>query len=68
MKQEKTYTQEQLDVELLKNNQNHLFKILERLEQKVDSHFHWMLGAIFGLYGISVTGLIAALCKAYGVL
>lgn len=38
------YTQEQLEIELLKNNQGHMFKILERLELKVDSHFHCDFG------------------------
>lgn len=61
-----TYTQEQLEIELLKNNQSHFFKILERLENKVDSHFHWMVGLIFGLYTISLSGLIGALGHAYG--
>ncbi len=72
------YTQEQMDIALLKNNQsgfmqslgrieNSINTRLDRLDQKVDSHFHWTLGLIFGLYGIVVTGLIGALCKAYGI-
>ncbi len=61
----KTYTQEQLDIEILKNEQGHLFKILERLDQKVDSHFHWTLGLIFGIYAMGVTAIIAALGHAY---
>lgn len=67
------YTQEQLDLELMKNNQSNLSKTLERiehafqrLEQKVDSHFHWTLGLIFGMYAMGVTGLIGALGHAYG--
>ncbi len=64
----KTYTQDQLEIELLKQKNGTFEQALVRIEQKVDSHFHWMLGAIFGLYGISLTGVIAALCKAYGLL
>jgi len=66
MKEQLMYTQEQLDIELLKNNQGHIFKILERLEQKVDSHFHWTVGLMFGLYTMGLSGLIGALGHAYG--
>ena len=62
------YTQEQLDIELLKQKNSTFEQALSRIEQKVDSHFHWMLGCIIGLYGVSITGLIAALCKAFGLL
>jgi hypothetical protein len=68
MPQEIMYTQEQLDIELIKQKNSTFEQTLIRIEQKVDSHFHWMLGCILGLYGISVTGLIAAIGKAYGVL
>lgn len=59
------YTQEQLEIELLKNNQGHMFKILERLEHKVDSHFHWTLGLILSMYAMGLTGLIGALGHSY---
>jgi len=59
MLQEKIYTQEQMDLaliglELLKNNQAQLFKILERLE----SHQKWILG-IMGSGFIGLLGLMA---------
>ena len=59
MSQEKIYTQEQMDLaliglELLKNNQAQLFKILERLE----SHQKWMLG-IMGFGFVGLFGLMA---------
>lgn len=77
MSQSQMYTQEQLEIELLKNNQSALMKSLERIEtsinsrldkldQKVDSHFHWTLGLIFGMYAMGLTGLIGALGHAYG--
>lgn len=62
---EKLYTQHDLDIELLKNNQNHLFKILERLESKVDSHFHWTMGSISVLYVSLIGILVTALAKSF---
>lgn len=66
MAQAQMYTQEQMDIALLKNNQTGILKTLERLETKVDSHFHWTLGLIFGMYAMGLTGLIGALGHAYG--
>lgn len=67
------YTQEQMDLALIKNDQGTIAKTLEkidfrldRLEQKVDSHFHWTMGLIFGVYALGLTGLIGALGHAYG--
>jgi hypothetical protein len=71
------YTQDQLDIALLKNDQSGFMRSLERIEtsinsrldkldQKVDSHFHWTLGLIFGMYAMGLTGLIGALGHAYG--
>lgn len=62
---EKLYTQHDLEIELLKNNQNHLFKILERLESKVDSHFHWTMGSISVLYVSLIGILVTALAKSF---
>ena len=66
------YTQEQLDIELLKYRNSNIERTLERidsrldnLEQKVDSHFHWTLGLIFGMYAMGLTGLIGAVGHAY---
>ncbi len=61
---EKLYTQHELDIELLKNNQSHLFKILERLELKVDSHFHWTMGSMSVLYLSLIGTLVTALAKS----
>ena len=53
---EKVYTQHDLDIVLLKNNQSHLFKILDRIE----SNQKWMLGLMgsgfFGLLGLMAHG------------
>lgn len=70
------YTQDQLDMAILKNNQNGFMQSLERIEnsintrldrldQKVDSHFHWTLGLIFGIYALALPTLIGALGHAY---
>jgi hypothetical protein len=61
---EKVYTQVELEIELIKNNQNHIFKILERLEQKVDSHFHWTIGSLSVLYVSLLGTLVTALAKS----
>lgn len=68
-----TFTQEQMDIAVMQNSQSHVFKILERLdsrfdrlEQKVDSHFHWTLGLIFGMYAMGLTGLVGAIGHSYG--
>jgi uncharacterized membrane-anchored protein YhcB (DUF1043 family) len=67
------YSQEQMDIALMKKDQSIIQKTLERIEQrldkldqKVDSHFHWTLGLIFGMYAMGLTGLIGALGHAYG--
>lgn len=67
-------TQEQMYMALMKNEIclafiKTLYRIdsrLDRMEQKVNSHFHWTLGLIFGMYAIGLTGLIGALGHAYG--
>lgn len=60
------YTQAQLDIEILKNNENHIFKILERLEQKVDSHFHWTLGLTLGMYVVIISALSGVVGHSFG--
>lgn len=63
--QAQMYTREQLDIELLKQKNSTFEKMLERLDQKIDSHFHWMVGMMFGIYAMGITGLIGALGHAY---
>ena len=56
MQNQVTYTQDQLEIELLKNNQSHLFKILDRIE----AHQRWILGLMssgfIGLLGLMAHG------------
>ncbi len=54
---EKLYTQHDLDIELIKNNQSHLFKILDRIE----THQKWILG----LMGSGFVGLLGLLAHGF---
>lgn len=57
MKEEKLYTKEQLDIELLKNNNSHLFSALDRIE----STQKWMLG----LMGTGFIGLLSLMAHGF---
>jgi len=52
-----TYTQEQLDIALLKQSHNELFRALERIE----SHQKWMLGLI----GTGFLGLLSLMAHGF---
>lgn len=76
MKSEAIYTQEQMDIALIKNTQEGTIRTIGNLEkdikgQLVDfksdikSQFHLMLGLILGIYGMIGA---AALGKVFGVL
>lgn len=54
---EKLYTQHDLDIELLKNNQSHLFKMLD----KIESHQKWLLG----LMGTGFVGILSLLAHGF---
>ncbi len=54
---EKLYTQDELEIELLKNNQSFLFKTLERIE----SNQKWM----FGLVGSGFVGLLGLMAHGF---
>lgn len=71
MKQVK-YTQDQLDIEILKNNQTGILQSLARLENKIDKldskidkNFYWSIGLTLGLYLLVITTLTGALGHAY---
>jgi tetrahydromethanopterin S-methyltransferase subunit G len=68
------FTKEQVDILLLQQNISNFsgtFKriddTLNKLEFTMQKNFHWTMGAIFGLYGIVISAMLAALGKAYGV-
>jgi hypothetical protein len=53
---EKVYSQEEVDIKILQNNDSHLFKTLDRLE----SNQKWLLGVVstgfLGLLGLMAHG------------
>jgi hypothetical protein len=55
--EQKTYTKEQLDIEILKNNNSHLFKTLDRIE----SNQKWILGII----GTGFVGLLSLMAHGF---
>lgn len=66
MSNEMKYTQEQLDIALLKNTNEGLLRTLTEIKSEIKTQFHWTLGLMFGIYALGITGLISALGKAYG--
>ena len=63
---ENIYTQEQLDIAILKNTNEGVLGTLHRLETKIESNFHWTLSLIIGIYFFGITGLIGAIAHVYG--
>ena len=64
---QKTYTQDQLDIALLKNNNEGILGQLKRIETDMKSQFHWTMSLIIGVYVMGVGALITAVGKAYNV-
>ncbi len=60
------YTQEQLDIALLKNTNEGVLRTLSEIKNEIKSNFHWTMGLILGMYALGITGLVSALGKAYG--
>ena len=70
---EAIYTQEQLDIAILKNNNEGILRVmtdfksqLTEIKAEIETHFHWTLGLIFGLYTIGLGAMVSAVGKAYG--
>ncbi len=66
MSKEQMYTQDQLDIAILKNTNEGILRTLGRIESEIKGHFHWTMGLIIGLYTIGFGALISALGKANG--
>lgn len=49
------YTQEQLDIEILKNTNSAIFKVLDHLDRQVSHSTNYILG----LYGLVLTAVFA---------
>jgi hypothetical protein len=79
MTQAQMYTQEQLDIALLKTTQASIFRVFKHIDKNIidfkndmntvksemKSQFHLLLGLILGIYGMIAA---AALGKVFGVL
>lgn len=46
------YTQEQLDIALLKNNNEGILRTLSEIKSDMKSQWQWNLGLILGIYGL----------------
>lgn len=64
---QKTYTQDQLDIALLKNTNEGILGQLTRIEGEIRSQFHWTMSLIVGVYIIGISALVSAVGKAYHV-
>jgi hypothetical protein len=60
------YTQEQLDIALLKNSNEGILRTLTEIKAEIKSNFHWTMGLILGMYAIGLTALVSALGDATG--
>lgn len=65
MSTEKLYTEDQLQIALLKQSNTGIIDSLKRLESKIDSHFHWTVGSISVLYVSLIGTLVTALAKSF---
>ena len=70
MTQKVMYTQEQLDIALLKNNQvgvlremTHIRDDFHAIRAEIKSNFHWTLGLMIT---IGAGGIVSILAKSYG--
>ncbi len=62
----RTYTQEQLDIEILKEKSSRLEMTMERVERRLDaidstikSQFSTTMNYIIGVYGLMLTSILA---------
>lgn len=59
------YTQEQVDILLLKQRTDDIGGTLKEVKSSIQAHFNWTMGSIFGLYAIAMTGLIGTIIKLF---
>lgn len=71
MKEQKMFTEDQLRLALLEQSNVGILENLkkfdvrfDKLETKIDSHFHWMMGSISVLYMSLLGTLVTALAKS----
>jgi hypothetical protein len=56
-----TYTQEQLDIALLKQKDDEFMRTLSDIKSTMNSNFHTLLGLILGIYGVIAATALAKL-------
>jgi len=59
-----TYTQEQLEIAILKNSNEGILRTLSDIKTDMKSQFHLVIGLILGIYGMITATAIA---KVFGV-
>jgi hypothetical protein len=53
------YTQEQLDIAILKNTDEGLLRSIYEIKTDMKSQFHLLIGLILGIYGIITASAVA---------
>ncbi len=64
--EERVYTEQQMKIILLENNQSHCFKSIDRIDvninnlsNKIDTFKYWVISLIFGLYAVILAAIIS---------
>lgn len=63
--QEPLYTQNDLDIALLKKEGEIINASFQRLESQLNSHFNWTMGLLVGIYALGFSTLVGAIGHAY---
>lgn len=50
MSQSKMYTQEQLEIEIIKNSHEGIIRAISEIKLEMKSQFHFIIGLLLGLY------------------
>lgn len=64
MNQEPIYTQDQLDIALLKQKNDDFHETMQEIKQEMKSQFHWLMGSISVFYLSLIGTLVTALAKS----
>ena len=62
---EKLYTQEQLDIALLKQKNEEIFIVLNEIKNDSNSNLHWIIGSISILYVPLIAMLVTFLSNIF---
>ena len=53
------YTEEQMDIAILKNSTEGILKTLSEIKVEISSNFKWNLCLVLGIYGLGFATLVA---------